>query len=249
MEQVNPMSFRNRTGLQRSPIDASQMVSMPPGFVPDMLADDHSADRMRAGYIDDGDTLGSVPAPATLKGVVNAGVQALSGNRMQALMDKLGERLAFERAGTRLYQAALRKCEIAAGSGGVECPIEALREIERDEAAHALLLQEAIEKLGGDATCQTPCADSAGVEGMGLMQVLAEPRTTVAQTLHALLTAELVDNDGWALLIELMEQAGQPELATRFRAAAQQEERHLIEMRRWHREAVMREGDLLASAA
>ena len=61
----------------------------------------------------------------------------------------------------------------------------------------------AIQSLGGDPTAQTPAADVTGVEGMGLMQVLTDPKTTVAQALHAILVAEMTDNAAWEELIEL----------------------------------------------
>jgi hypothetical protein len=40
-------------------------------------------------------------------------------------------------------------------------------------------------------------------EAMGLMQVLTDPKTSVAQALHAILVAEMPDNVAWEELIEL----------------------------------------------
>jgi ABC-type phosphate/phosphonate transport system substrate-binding protein len=68
-------------------------------------------------------------------------------------------------------------------------------------------------KLGGDATVQTPSADVAGVISHGVSQIMSDPRTTVAQSLQAVLTAELADNDGWQMLQDLTEQLGHAELA------------------------------------
>ena len=246
MERQTPMSLRNRTGMKRSPIDAKRMLDIdsdvraaeaPP------LAGDSPAD-MRAPYLREGGTLGSVPPPASLKGAVAAGVQALADVRMQALMDKLGERLAFERAGARLYETALQRCEAADSDDATAQPMLAgLQDILADEAGQALMLTECIEALGGDPTCQTPCATATAMQSMGLMQVMTEPRTTLAQTLSALLTAELVDNEGWTLLIEMVEEAGQSKWAKRFRIAAEREEMHLSRVREWHRQAVMADVD------
>jgi hypothetical protein len=90
-----------------------------------------------------------------------------------------------------------------------------------------------IEKLGADPTAQTPCADLASVESMGLIQVIADPRTSVLQSLHALLVAELVDVDGWDLLITLAEELGQADAAEEFQMALREEENHLENVRSW----------------
>jgi hypothetical protein len=61
---------------------------------------------------------------------------------------------------------------------------------------HFELVRCTIEMMGCDPTAQTPCADLVGVETLGLVQVLTDPRTTVAQCMNAILTAELADNAG-----------------------------------------------------
>jgi bacterioferritin (cytochrome b1) len=159
-------------------------------------------------------------------------------------MDKLGERLAFERAGVRLYEAAIVKCEALQAASDEQLPLEGLRHICKEEAGHAELIVAAIQQLGGDPTAQTPSADLVGVEGMGLMQVLGDPRTTLAQSLHALLIAELADNAAWELLITMIQSAKQSELATRFERARADEAEHLARVKQWHAEAVMREASL-----
>src|SRR5689334_396672 len=98
----------NRTGVQMSPVDAQAMqkpepvanAQIPPG-------DETALAEMRRAYIEQSDEVGSVPVPGTLKGVITSGVQMLTGKQPQLLLDKLGERLAFERTGTRLYDALI----------------------------------------------------------------------------------------------------------------------------------------------
>jgi rubrerythrin len=111
--------------------------------------------------------------------------------------------------------------------------VDEMRRFRDAELRHMRLVREAIETVGGDPTAQTPCADLAGVEGMGLLQVVTDPRTTLTQCLGALLTAELADNDGWKILIALAEAMGQEELAGRFAAALAEEDRHLASVRGW----------------
>lgn len=62
-----------------------------------------------------------------------------------------------------------------------------LRQIRDAELRHFLLLTRAVTELGGDPTVQSPCADVAAVASLGIMQVLADPRTSVTQCLQAIL--------------------------------------------------------------
>jgi ferritin-like metal-binding protein YciE len=73
------------------------------------------------------------------------------------------------------------------------------------------------------------------------MQVISDPRTTIAQALSSLLTAELTDNASWELLIELAEQAGHKDMAKEFATALQHEQEHLDMVRGWLRQAVLEE--------
>ena len=95
------------------------------------------------------------------------------------------------------------------------------------------LVAETIAELGGDATAVTPSANLHATASMGFVSVLGDPRTDVQQGLEVLLAAELVDNDCWTTLIELTEQAGQDELAQRFRVALAEEREHLERVRGW----------------
>jgi ferritin-like protein len=177
--------------------------------------------KIRLQYAKEAEPVGTIPEP------VPSGVMGL-------LMDKLGERLAFERAGTRLYDALMVKCAADSSAGIAPKDVKHLRD---EEAMHFALVGAAIQSLGGDPTAQTPCADVAGVEGMGLMQVLNDPKTTVAQALHAMLVAELTDNVAWDELIELTAQVGNDDLVARFTKARQNEADHLEKVQDWYKSA------------
>jgi ferritin-like protein len=233
----------NRSGLKASPMDAGELLELlePDRPMAAILAAASApptitADAIRASYQVEAENVGSMPPPATIKGAFGSVVQALSGNHLQVLLDKLGERAAYERSGTRLYDAALRKFADLPLPAGMT--YAALQEIRDEEAGHFLLLVEAIESLGGDATTQTPCADVSAVQSMGLMQTINDPRTTPAQALQTLLAAELIDNASWELLIELSAGFGMDELAARFRTALEAETRHLANVRDWLAAAV-----------
>ncbi|MEJ7807785.1 MAG: ferritin Dps family protein, partial [Telluria sp.] len=103
----------NRTGMQMSPIDSRAMQEVAPSV--DRVgdgADDAAPVGIRSAYIASADTLGSIPLPATLGGAVSMALHALKGDSPHILLDKLGERLAFERTGARLYDALITKCDV-----------------------------------------------------------------------------------------------------------------------------------------
>jgi rubrerythrin len=236
-----PQMGSNRTGIQASPADAKKMMDMPKGtrLTP---GDESGMIEIRTTYIQDSGPVGSVPPPATMKGAAKAGMQALTGKRAHTFIDRLGERLAFERSGTRLYEAMLVKCRATAD--GASQYLGELEHFCAEEAQHFRMLSECIEQVGGDPTAQTPGADVTGVESTGLMQVITDPMTSVTQSLHALLVAELADNDAWDELVALADELGQKDMAKKFQGAREEEREHLEKVRAWHKEATLQEARL-----
>lgn len=230
----------NRTGMQMSPAHMKKMGEVTKLTQPSSQGDQSALGQVRTQYIEAADPVGTVPPPLTVKGAAKAGVKMATGIRPQVFLDKLGERLAFERAGVRLYEALITKC-MAPHDGPDAIEVDELRHFQAEEGRHMMLAKECIEKLGGDPTAQTPCADIAGVEGMGLMQVVTDPKTTVNQSLHAILVAELADGAAWDELIVMAREMGQDDMAARFEEAAATEMEHLESVRRWHQEATMQE--------
>lgn len=234
---------QNRTGVQMSPKDTKKMLEPAQGakLTP---GDTTKAEQLRAEYISNAGPVGSVPMPGTASGMAKAGAKALTGKRAPAFVDRLGERLAFERSGTRLYEAMLVKCR-ASGAEGQQY-VERLEEICAEEAEHFKLLSECMEMLGCDPTAQTPAADIAGIESTGLMQVVTDPMASVVQSMHSILVAELVDNEAWDDLISLAEEVGQKDMARKFEDARDEERQHLSTLRQWHQQATMQEARLLS---
>lgn len=244
MKEQTPIGM-NRTGVQMSPLDTSAMQSgMPPSMTPATPGDESALAKARADYVISADPVGSVPVPVALEGATTTGVSMLTGEQPQLLFDKLGERLAFERTSTRLYDALIAKFE-ALQDDTTSMTLADLQKIRQDEARHFSIVAAAIESLGGDPTSQTPCADIAGVEAIGLMQVVTDPRTTIAQSLHAILVAEMTDNVGWELLIALAED--QPMMVTDFSVALDEERAHLQQVRNWFEEATF--GQIVSDGA
>jgi hypothetical protein len=224
MEEIEESMF-NRTGIMINPEMSAEMIQgakamqPSPGDISDLAAE-------RLDYISEGIPIGSYP-PMT------DGKKETEDGKLAVLLDKLGERLAFERQGTRLYQTFIQKLEAMPDEDENGPTPDELRHICDEELEHFKLLQKAIADLGGDATVQTPAADVAGVLSHGAVKVVGDPRTTIAQSLQALLVAELADNDGWHMLQQLAGELGHNELEKQCERALEQEQEHLANVRSW----------------
>jgi hypothetical protein len=221
----------NRTGIDLSAIDTKELISAARAARPTTEGDEQTLAAYRSHYIQEAEPIGTVPVPGTLKGLAQSVVQKLTGKKPEVLIDKLGERLAFERTGTRLYDAFLNKCQMRTEETR-SLPLDQLRIFRDEEARHFSLLWDVMRDLGADPTAQTPCADTSGMASMGLLQVITDPRTSVDQSLHAIHIAELADHDGWDLLITLTTEMGLDDVAGQFRQAYAEEERHLQTIRK-----------------
>ncbi|HEY8157339.1 MAG TPA: ferritin-like domain-containing protein [Methylobacter sp.] len=219
----------NKTPTQLHPVMTQSMIEGYEEFPPHAEYNAIDAFTMRKNYIQRSEQLGAVPLPSTLSGVVSSGAQAIQGNSPSALIDKLGERLAFERSGVRLYDALITKCRAAAP----DLDIQILEQFRDDEAQHFALVQECIVSMGGDPTAQTPCADSSGVATMGFMQVLNDPRSSIPQCAEAILMAELADAAGWELLTTLADEAGLSDYIDKFDQARRTEDHHMYTIKDW----------------
>lgn len=158
------------------------------------------------------------------------------GHSPQVLINKLAQRLAFERAGVSLYEALIIKCEAAQEQGGHSIlSIQKLRQFRDEELAHFLLLKKAMITIGADPAVMTPDTSAGALTFLGVQQVLGEPHSSVLQCLKAILTTELTDNAAWGLLKELCLNMELQDLANEFTQALAQEEAHAEIIAEWVR--------------
>ncbi|MBX3211059.1 MAG: ferritin-like domain-containing protein [Labilithrix sp.] len=234
----------NRTGIATSTV-AEDVLLEGFGNVPSAPGDETAIDGVRTEYLVEDASIGSLaPSAAETAGAVSC---AAEGADVPVFVDKIGERLAFERTGYRLYTALVDKLDASEPLPGGPTRDE-LEVIRTQELAHAELLHEAMLSLGADPTAITPSADVAAVSGAGLLQVVCDPRMNLKQSLEAMLIAELVDHDGWTLLVDLANGVGNAELAARFDVARTEEVDHLVKVRGWVVEATLFEARAAAGA-
>jgi len=215
----------NRTGISLSPLDGPATVEGARQAEPTSPGTEREIAEVRKQFTEEARSIGHMPPPLALRAMVEEVKGLIHGTKSTVLLDKLGERLAFERTGVRLFDALIAKFE-AQGTWDGGPTLSALVEFRTDEAHHFTLVHEVLVGLGADPTAVTPSADLVGVEGMGLLQTIADPRTTLAQGLHAQMVAELVDAAAWEQLCILARVVDQGPLAAKFQAAHAQEVHH-----------------------
>jgi ferritin-like protein len=222
--KASQQEHTNRTGIMLHPDLARALLRGTRAAEPSSDGDATDAAEVRVSYAKEAEPIGSMPRAAATGRKVDV--------EMAVFLDKLGERMAFERAGARLYEVLLSKFD-AFGTWDGGPSRDELEKIRDEERRHFLMLTDAMAELGGDPTAVTPSADLQAVASKGLCAVLADPRTTLQQCLEAMLIAELVDNDCWPNLVELGRTVGQEVIVERFGEALAQEERHLALVRTW----------------
>ncbi|WP_419418994.1 demethoxyubiquinone hydroxylase family protein [Legionella sp. D16C41] len=222
----------NHTGTQMSPIDTKSLLDYVKKHPADIRGDDGQLAKARANLTETDNALGTIPLPGTAKGALKTGLDKLLGNQPELLIDKLGERLAYERGGVRLYEAAIAKASAFKKTN----LIKQLKHIRDEEAEHMFMLIDVLKQLGADPTVMTPSADVVGVVAQGAMQVLTDPRTNMAHCLNALLTIELGDNVGWEFLIDLLKTSNKTDFAKKFQKALTQEQEHVRIIKKFYQE-------------
>lgn len=241
MPQANKMEM-NLTGIAMSPDQAKDMVDGAEKLTKASKINQAAMNKLRADYSSADSRIGSVPVPASFKGLFNSGKEKIKGHNPAVLLNKLGQRLAFERAGVRIYDALIFKFQtIKDPLSQKVIPLYTLERFRDEELEHFLLLKESIESLGADPTAITPDADVSAIAAMGIPKVLMEPRTTVLQCLEAVQTAELTDNAAWEVLIDLCSHIGMTELADAFLKPLEQEQNHVEKISGWIDELVLME--------
>jgi hypothetical protein len=222
----------NLTGIATAPQRSEEMLTGMEEFPPSSQGSAQDLAQVRIAYAQQAEPLGSVPLPASFKDKVQTAVKAVKGESPMLLLDKLGERLAFERTGTRLYEALVSKYN-AFGSFAGGPSREDLEHVLEEEYKHFTLLQSVIEQLGGDPTAVTPSANLHATATHGIQMVIVDPRTTLLQSLEAILMAELSDNACWEALIELVQVVGEDALVQPFEQAFTTEQEHLLKVHAW----------------
>jgi len=142
------------------------------------------------------------------------------------LVSLLVERATFERAAVALYDAVL---EAAADLDQpvVVSSIDMLRQHRDEEEEHAEWVEGLLDKLGG--VPQQELANVAEREAQVLVDVVreADASGSVLPIFYALLSSELMDGEGWKLLLEVADEVDDPDAVFELKLRVAREDRHL----------------------
>jgi bacterioferritin (cytochrome b1) len=142
------------------------------------------------------------------------------------VIDLLTERLVFERSAVKLYDSIVEQIE-RSGEIAYAPLVDQLREHGAEEKAHEEWLEAQVRALGGDAHGQTEMSRLVQTESLGIEKVVLAADGSIPHLLHALLAAELVDNAGWDMLVELADDAGDRMTKRELKQRLHEEEEHL----------------------
>jgi bacterioferritin (cytochrome b1) len=158
-------------------------------------------------------------------------MKTLAQHNCEKLIDVLCERLTFERAGVHLYDSIIAKMRAAADPQLVRM-LPQMEQHRDQEKEHEEWLECCIRDLGADTLHKTPMAQLVEIESQGIERVILDGDPEIAHAFHALLAAELVDNAGWDLLVQLADQAGDREMKKAFKKRLREEAEHLVLVRK-----------------
>ncbi|RKG77560.1 ferritin-like domain-containing protein [Corallococcus exercitus] len=175
--------------------------------------------------------LGELHLP-DFKEVVGGVIHAEEHPTSLLFVAQLRERLAFERTSSRLYAGLLVKTHALGSYPGGPTP-ERLVELHNQELDHLNLIRECIYRLGMDAPQLMVSGDGADPRLHGLLRAVDDPCATLQDALRAVLISEILNNAGWALLVDLAQELGPPDLVDAFRDVVREELLHLEEVTDW----------------
>jgi len=154
-------------------------------------------------------------------------MQKLAGTNVSRVIDLLNERLTFERSGVKLYDKILERMRNDPQAAPM---VEQMQEHRDEEKEHEEWLEEQIRALGGDARSPSEKSILVRAESQGIEHVI-ERDAQLPHDFHALLIAELADNAGWDLLVQLADEVGDRDAKKEFKKRLHEEEEHLLFVR------------------
>jgi len=152
----------------------------------------------------------------------------LSGKNRWRVIDLLAERLAFARAGVKLYGTLLSRVRSEPALQALVGELERHRD---EEQEHEQWLEAQIRALGGDVHVPTEHSVLAQVESEGVERVIRRD-ASIPHDFHALLAAELADHAGWDLLVQIADEFDDAEAKEQFARRLREEEQHLLFVRK-----------------
>jgi rubrerythrin len=129
----------------------------------------------------------------------------------------------------KLYDTLLERLRDAPDAR-LQALIGRVQRFRDEEKEHEEWLEQRIRALGGDTVGVTEQAILVRAESEGVERVIRRDES-IPHDFHALLTAELSDNAGWDLLVQLADEFGDSGAKKEFKKRLHEEEKHLLFVR------------------
>jgi hypothetical protein len=169
---------------------------------------------------------------ARIAGHLEDALPSFKGPTPLLLISQLRERLAFERTSSRLYAGLIVKVHAHGAYPGGPTP-ERLVELHNQELEHLNVVRESLHRLGTGAPSLSVAGDGTDAQLQELLQAVDDPSASLQDALRAVLVAEIINNAGWLLLVELAQELGPQDQAETFREVLRAESLHLEEVSGW----------------
>jgi bacterioferritin (cytochrome b1) len=131
----------------------------------------------------------------------------------------------------KLYDAVIEKVR-ARHDRDAQRMLGTLQDHRAEEKEHEEWLEAQIRALGGDAHASSDMAELEAREAQGIEDIVLDGDNEAMHFFHALLAAELADNAGWELLVDLSGQADDRDAKRQFKKRLHEEVEHLLFVRR-----------------
>ncbi len=158
-------------------------------------------------------------------------MQKLAQRNREKIVDMLNERLTFERSTVRLYDKIIDEMR-KSNEPQIARMMDSMQAHRDQEKEHEEWLEEQIRACGADPQTETDHSRLVKTESKGVEEVILKGDGQIFDLFHALLTTELVDNAGWDLLVQLAEETGDSSAKREFKKRLDEEEAHLVFVRR-----------------
>lgn len=156
-------------------------------------------------------------------------MHVLSRHNRDAVIALLCERLEGERAAVMLYDAVIGKLRTS-NEEGARRILPTIHEHRNEACEHEEWLAKTIESLGGSPHVRSAEAELVRRESAGMIDIVRND-DDMQHLLHALMSAELLDNAGWDLLVELADEANDIEALRELERRKSEQEDHLVFLR------------------
>lgn len=149
------------------------------------------------------------------------------------LLNKLAQRLSYERANVRFYEALIFKSLAAEQGVRRIVSVDRLRQFRDEDVEHTVLLKTAIETLGADVDMWLPDAVPSQATQITMSKMLTKTHGDILQCLQSVVVFARNDADEWQMLYRLFSSMGLEKMTETFRQAWEEDQQQLTTLSAW----------------